>query len=713
MEPSENKLYIVLISVHGLIRGEGLELGRDADTGGQTKYVVELARALGEHPDVYRVDLITQRLTGPDLDDIYSQSIEKLSDTAQIVRIDCGDTEYIPKEELWEDLDIFSDNIIEYINKQHAKPDLVHSHYADAGYVATRFSHILNIPLVHTGHSLGRVKRRRLLASGLKSADIERKYNISRRIEAEEDVLGMADLIITSTHQEIEEQYGMYDCYQQQKMCVIPPGTDLTRFHEASGEEKQSNIFHVLKRFLSNPDKPLVLALSRPDHRKNIVTLIEAFGESKELKRKANLVIVAGNRDDISEMEESSQQVLTEILLAIDRYDLYGRVAYPKHHQPGDVSILYRLAALSGGVFVNPALTEPFGLTLIEAAACGVPIVATEDGGPGDIINNCRNGLLIDPLDKQAIAASILEVLNDENKWQRFSKNGIRNVAQFYSWQAHVSRYISKVQPLVENWEKQEVHDMQRRPMLFHDRALFTDLDQNLLAIPGAISEFSKVIKDNRKCVSFGMATGRRLDSVLKVLKKYDIPQPDVLITSLGTEIYYAPSLTRDTAWEDHIDHQWKPAAIRRLLSELPGLELQPRLEQSRFKVSYYINPEKSLSVEQITRLLHRNDLVVNVFLSFGQYLDIVPVRASKGFALRWFSNQWGIELDHILVAGGSGADEDMMRGNTLAVVVANRHHEELTELTEVERVYFARQPGAKGILEAINHYNFFNACAR
>ncbi len=60
------------------------------------------------------------------------------------------------------------------------------------------------------------------------------------------------------------------------------------------------------------------------------------------------------------------------------------------------------------GVFVNPALTEPFGLTLLEAAATGLPLVATENGGPVDIIGNCGNGLLVDPLDRQAIAAALL-----------------------------------------------------------------------------------------------------------------------------------------------------------------------------------------------------------------------------------------------------------------------------------------------------------------
>ena len=88
-----------------------------------------------------------------------------------------------------------------------------------------------------------------------------------------------------------------------------------------------------------------------------------------------------------------------------------------------------------------------------------------------------------------------------------------------------------------------------------------------------------------------------------------------------------------------------------------------------------------------------------------------MPIRASKGQALRYVAHRFGIPLEHILVAGGSGADEDMMRGNTLAVVVANRHHEELSQLVEMDNIYFAREAHALGILEAVEHYDFFGSC--
>jgi len=100
----------------------------------------------------------------------------------------------------------------------------------------------------------------------------------------------------------------------------------------------------------------------------------------------------------------------------------------------------------------------------------------------------------------------------------------------------------------------------------------------------------------------------------------------------------------------------------------------------------------------------------VNAILSFGQYLDVIPARASKGQALRYVLNQRRIPLERSLVTGGSGGDEDMLRGNMLGVVVSNRHWEELSNLRENERVYFAQGAHCRGILEAIEHYNFFSS---
>jgi len=711
MHIESDRLYIALFSVHGLIRSQNLELGRDADTGGQTLYVVELARALAERPEVEQVDLFTRRIVDPAVDADYAKPEESLGHKARIIRLNAGPDGYLRKELLWDFLDAFADNALNYFRAHGRLPSLVHSHYADAGYVGLRIAHQLGVPLIHTGHSLGRVKRRRLLASGLKRAEIESRYTMSRRVEAEEATLGATSLVIVSSHNEIDEQYGLYDHYRPERMAVVPPGTDLDRFHPPTGEELASPLRETIARFLRDPDKPMILALSRLDERKNIVTLLDAYGESAELQAAANLVIVAGNRDDLRDLDPGPREILGEIFTLIDYHDLYGRVAYPKQLSPEQIPMLYRLAAVTKGVFVNPALTEPFGLTLIEAAASGLPIVATEDGGPRDIIANCDNGFLIDPLDKADIARALLKVVSDEDNWQTLAENGLRGVQKHYSWHAHATHYLEQLKPILRPAEHPVVGELPAHPLLFQDRAVVVDLDHALLGDTQGLKGFVQLLRPKRVHVGFGVATAYGLGRALKLLRRNAIPLPDLIITGMGTEIHYAPQLMTDIAWSQHIDHQWNPRAVHRILREVPGLELRRRSEQLRFKLRYDIDHNKAPAVDEINRRLRKEDESVNLFVSEGKYLDVTPVRASKGFALRYFADQWNISLERILAVGASASDETMIRGNTLGAVVANPHARELSHLTDVEGVYFCQHESAKGVIEAIEHYDLFGAC--
>lgn len=710
MAAQENEgLHIALISIHGLIRGNDLELGRDPDTGGQTRYVRDLACALGRHDSAGQVDLITQRVEDETVSDDYALPEERLDGSARIVRIDTGAAGYVRKEELWPLLDTFADNLLNHFRSSGRFPDILHSHYADAGYVGCRLSNLTGIPLVHTGHSLGRDKKLRLLAAGMEREEIEARYNMSRRIEAEEEVLAAASMVVTSTRNEIEDQYELYDFYQPENMVVIPPGADMTQFHPP-GPDFSAPFQKALRPFLRDRKKPFILALSRPDERKNIKTLVHAYGKSRRLQELANLVIVAGNRNDIREMDKGSQQVIQELLLLTDFYNLYGKIALPKHHRADEVADIYRLCSQSGGVFVNPALTEPFGLTLLEAAATGCPLLATKNGGPSDIVENCKNGLLFDPLDEEQLIRQLTRLLTDRELWKSLQRNGLEGVRKHYSWQAHVKKYLKRIAPLARKRA-----DIEQRGRLDGSRlkaaakAVFSDLDQNLIGSAAGRKELMALLKSRRKNMIFGIATGRSRDSALAMMVKSGIPLPDVLISSLGTAIFYGRSLISDENWRRHLDYLWTPQTVRRLLADVPGLSPQPEEMQGEFKVSYYYDEAKAPSMEELNAHLRKHDQSVSSSLAFGQYLDIVPVRASKGLALRWVSHRLEIPLENILVAGGSGADEDMMRGNTKAVVVANRHHEELSGLTAADNIYFAKKSYADGILEAIEHYGFLN----
>ena len=337
-----------------------------------------------------------------------------------------------------------------------------------------------------------------------------------------------------------------------------------------------------------------------------------------------------------------------------------------------------------------------------------MPLVATEDGGPRDIIGNCQNGYLIDPLESSTITEALLSLLQDKEHWQDLVDKGLKGVKQHYSWDAHVKSYLKIIMPIAHRSEYLIRQPVTRRSSHKNEYVVITDLDLNLIGDDEALQRLIILLRQNRKMVKFAVATGRRFDIALKLLKKHKIPEPDILITSAGTEIYYAPKLTPDTAWTKHIEHLWSPHTIRALLDDYPGLERQPKSEQSRFKLSYFIDPQVA-DIEEMKSMLHREEQSVHIQVAFGQYLDITPLRASKGMALRYVADRWQIPLEHVFVAGGSGADEDMMRGNTLAAVVANRHHEELSQLIDIEHIYFASKAHAEGILEALEHYDFFN----
>nr|XP_043607606.1 probable sucrose-phosphate synthase 4 [Erigeron canadensis] len=677
-ENKSRQLYIVLVSIHGLVRGENMELGRDSDTGGQVKYVVELAKALADMEGVIRVDLLTRQIACPDVDYGYGEPIEMLSSPpegsgncgAYIVRIPCGPRDkYIFKESLWPYIPEFVDGALSHVvNMARALgeqfdggkpmwPYVIHGHYADAGEVAARLSGSLNVPMVLTGHSLGRNKFEQLLKQGrLTKEDINSTYKIMRRIEGEELALDCAEMVVTSTRQEIEEQWGLYDGFDVKlerklrvrrrrgvsgygrnmpRMVVIPPGMDFSYVKAEDSTEGDGDLLSIIgrdraqnkravpsiwteiMRFFTNPHKPMILALSRPDPKKNVTTLLKAFGECKPLRELANLTLILGNRDDIEDMSSSSSVVLTTVLKLIDRYDLYGQVAYPKHHKQVDVPDIYRLAAKTKGVFINPALVEPFGLTIIEASAYGLPVVATKNGGPVDILKALNNGLLVDPHDQKAIEDALLKLVSDKYLWADCRKHGLKNIHRF-SWPEHCKNYLSHLehcrnrhpttrQKIIPTKEEpmsdslRDVDDISLRFSIDGDFKPNGDLDpasrqkelidtftrmsvsnrkssmsyspgrrQALYIIatdaydtngdftevlPIVVKNVMKLADENSGQIGFILSTGLSLQETKEVLKRCQVSLDkfDALVCSSGSELYYP---WRDvTADEDYHNH--------------------------------------------------------------------------------------------------------------------------------------------------------------
>ena len=714
-------IYIQLFSPHGLIRYNNAEIGRDKDTGGQVKYVLELMEALSLHPQVRKVDLFTRLIKDKRVSPDYAEPIEIVNDKARIVRIPCGGGTYRHKEQLWTYLNEFIDKTIRFIEKQNDFPSVVHGHYADGNYIAGEISKIFSVPYIATGHSLGRNKKRILLNHGWDEKKINEKFHIERRIVEEEKSLQEAQAIIVSTHHEISSQYDLYTSKKNANFTVIPPGINADIFYpfykpempsfEMSDEQEQAlyRVNSEIERFLFKPEKPLILSIGRADKRKNFEAIISAYGQDKELQAMANLAIFAGVRKDITQMPADEQEILTNLLLLMDKYDLYGKMAIPKKNDPAyEVPEIYRIAARKKGVFVNATPGENFGLTIVEAASCGLPVIASPTGGPKEIITNADNGILVDVSDTKQISDALKKIVADTTLWENFSANGIKAARENYTWKAHAEKYMEVTKELLnasKEVSKKDSSNSWGKKLVTTNIALISDLDGTLVDEKKTmgLNELKQWIEKEK--IIFGISTGRNKELTKQAFKNYNLPDPDVLICSAGTEIYYTKKFIADKGWENHINHQWKRKELEEALRNYAKIKPQEKAAQWEYKLSFYVSESfNEDDLADLHKYLDDKKLRAQIFLTDNKYLDIVPVRAGKGNAVRYISYKWQIPLENIITSGNGGNDISMLRGSSKGIVVAN-HSPELNILKKSKDVYFAKKNIAEGVLEGIMHY--------
>ena len=639
---------VLHLHLHGLFRGQHLELGRDADTGGQTTYVLELARALAARPEVERVEVVTRLINDRRISSDYAVPLEAVAPDLEIRRLPFGPRRYLRKELLWPHLDELADRLTEHLQRQPRLPDWIHAHYADAGYVGALLQRRLGIPLVFTGHSLGREKRRRLLAAGLEARHLDEHYSLARRIDAEELALAHSALVVTSTPQERDTQYARYCGFRGDVARVIPPGVDTRQFSPPPrGGAAESRIDALVTPFLRDPGLPPVLAICRADHRKNVPALLEAFGRSESLRQRHNLVLVLGCRDDCRQLERSQREVFQQVFELVDRFDLYGRVAYPKQHDRSQIPALYRWAAGLGGVFVNPALTEPFGLTLLEAAASGLPVIATDDGGPRDILASCGHGLLVDVSDLGALQRAIEGALADPVRWRRWQTDGIEAVSRHYSWDAHVLQYLGAITrhlPTGVGGGSTCSEPPASR------RLVALDLDTALVAVDQAeLTRLGQQLASDPD-LALVVCTGRGFKAARLRFVELDLPDPLAWITRAGTEIHHrqtgAQRWNLDQAWSSRICRGWNRQALQAALAELEGpLQMQGSDDQSTFKLSYLLNETQPQLLEQVQHAVRCRGLQAHVQLVHHRYLDLLPPAASIAEALAFLARSSGGRL--------------------------------------------------------------------
>jgi sucrose synthase len=489
---------IVLVSPHGWFGQEGV-LGRP-DTGGQVVYVLDQAKSLEKQlqEDITLAGLdvlgatpkiiILSRLIPNSDGTRCNQRLEKVygTDSAVILRVPLREfnpnltQNWISRFEFWPYLETFAiDAEKELLAELSAKPDLIVGNYSDGNLVAFLLARRLKVIQCNIAHALEKSK---YLFSNLYWQESDSNYHFSLQFTADLIAMNAANFIISSTYQEIvgtPESVGQYESYScftmpdlyhvvhgielfSPKFNVVPPGVNeqvffpYTRVEERMmgdrdrletilfTEEDPASVYGTL----DDPKKRPIFSMARLDKIKNLTGLAEIFGQSQELQAKCNLILVAGKLRVEETNDREEQDEIIKLYEIIDRYNLHGKIRWlGLRLSKSDSGELYRVICDRQGIFVQPALFEAFGLTILESMVSGLPTFGTQFGGPLEIIQDGVNGFYINPTHLEETAQKILEFVErceeNSNYWYEISTRGIDRVYSTYTWKIHTNKLLS------------------------------------------------------------------------------------------------------------------------------------------------------------------------------------------------------------------------------------------------------------------------------
>jgi sucrose-phosphate synthase len=440
---------IVFLNPQGNFDQDDSHMTEHPDFGGQLIYVKEVSMALARMG--VKVDIATRRIEDPEWPEFRKDVdyYEGYEENLRIVRIPCGGLKFLRKELLWEHLEEFIENLLSFYGDE--PPGFATAHYGDGGYSAVLLRKKAGLGFTFTGHSLGAQKMDKL-GMDIENFDrMEQQYRFSKRITAERLSMTHSFGIITSTSQERFGQYshplygGAVDVGDDSKFHVIPPGVNTGIFYSTPEGGEDDTVRQSILQRLGGSTKPCLVVSSRLDEKKNHLGVVKAYMHSGELQKKSNLAVLIRGIDDpysdITSLSAEEQRILRPILEVIEQGKLKDSVFFFNIKSQRELASAYRSFAGLGSVFALTAFYEPFGLAPIEAAACGLAVVATRNGGPSEIFMD-GSGVLVDPFDTDSIAEGLLEGLNE---YERYSGMGQRRVKEKYTWERTAEAYLSVI----------------------------------------------------------------------------------------------------------------------------------------------------------------------------------------------------------------------------------------------------------------------------
>ncbi|XP_023530913.1 sucrose synthase [Cucurbita pepo subsp. pepo] len=484
---------VVILSPHGYFAQDNV-LGYP-DTGGQVVYILDQVRAL-EHEMLQRIKhqglditpriLIITRLLPDAVGTTCTQRLEKVFGTehTHILRVPFRNEngilrKWISRFEVWPYLETYTEDVAQELTKElQGKPDLIIGNYSDGNIVASLLAHKLGVTQCTIAHALEKTK---YPDSDIYWKRFDDKYHFSCQFTADLIAMNHTDFIITSTFQEIagsKDTVGQYESHTaftlpglyrvvhgidvfDPKFNIVSPGADMSVYFPYTETEKRLTSFHpeieeLLYSEVENEEhlcvlkdrsKPIIFTMARLDRVKNITGLVEWYGKNKRLRELVNLVVVAGDRRKESKDNEEKIE-MKKMYSLIETYNLNGQFRWISSQmnrvRNGE---LYRCIADTKGAFVQPAVYEAFGLTVVEAMTCGLPTFATCNGGPAEIIVDRKSGFHIDPYHGEQAAEILVDFFEkckeNPTHWDKISKAGLQRIHEKYTWQIYSERLLT------------------------------------------------------------------------------------------------------------------------------------------------------------------------------------------------------------------------------------------------------------------------------
>ncbi len=395
------------------------------DAGGQNVYVDEISRQLAARG--HSVDVFTRR------DDAASAPVVEYAPGVRVIHLDAGPPEFVPKDDLWAYMPELLGAMHSFLVQTSTHYDVVHSHFWMSGWVAMQLRSRCELPVVHHSHALGVTKQR---FQG--SADT----SPPARLSVERDVIREVDRVIAQCPAERDELIGDYGA-RPEKIALIPGAANLARFRPIPPDEAR-------RRANLNAEDFVVVYVGRMLPRKGIRTLVRAFAmlaERVELhgaRIPLKLVLVGGDSPD------PDPAVTPEIGVALRMADQLGirdMVQCTGKRQPDQLAWFYNAA----DVMVTVPWYEPFGLTPLEAMACGCPVIGSAVGGLPYTIQHGVTGMLVPPRDPRALADAMYDLFVRPETRLAMGQAARRRMEREFSWDTVARRTEALYQQFVHD----------------------------------------------------------------------------------------------------------------------------------------------------------------------------------------------------------------------------------------------------------------------